>query len=527
MDILLLSIIASVYILILGYTGYVAWKQTKTAEDFMVAGRTTHPYIMAMSYGATFISTAAIVGFGGVAGVYGMGLLWLTVLNILVGIFIAFVFFGKKTRKMGHNLKALTFPEFLSRRYESKFIQYFSGLVIFLGMPLYASVVLIGMARFVETTLNIDYSLALIGMALIVALYVIFGGIKGVMYTDAVQGTIMFFGMIFLLFGIYYLLGGVTEANQALTNMSNLLPQAAAATGATGWTSIPAFGSPFWWTLVSTLILGVGIGVLSQPQLIVRFMTVKSNKELNRAVLVGGIFIALMTGTAFIVGSLSNVYFLQNTGHIAITAAGGNADKIIPLFISTAMPLWFAYIFMITLISAAMSTLSSQFHVQGTALGRDVYETLTKRKGGSTVVIARGGIVIAVIIAVVLGFSLPANIIAVGTALWFSLTAAAFLTMYVCAIFWKRSTTLGVITGMIFGTIVSVFWLLFVYSKSATALGISNFLFGKATLITGMPWNVMDPIVVGLPVAAIFTVVITLLTRPPSKKHLEKCFEGM
>ncbi|MDP1551551.1 MAG: sodium:solute symporter family protein [Methanobacteriaceae archaeon] len=527
MDILLLSIIASVYIIILGYTGYVAWKQTKTAEDFMVAGRTTHPYIMAMSYGATFISTAAIVGFGGVAGVYGMGLLWLTVLNILVGIFIAFVFFGKKTRKMGHNLKALTFPEFLSRRYESKFIQYFSGFVIFLGMPLYASVVLIGMARFVETTLNVDYSLALIGMALIVALYVIFGGIKGVMYTDAVQGTIMFFGMIFLLFGIYYILGGVTEANQALTNMSNLVPQAAAATGATGWTSIPAFGSPFWWTLVSTLILGVGIGVLSQPQLIVRFMTVKSNKELNRAVLVGGIFIALMTGTAFIVGALSNVYFLQNTGQIAITTAGGNADKIIPLFISTAMPLWFAYIFMITLISAAMSTLSSQFHVQGTALGRDVYETLTKRKGASTVVIARGGIVIAVLIAVVLGFLLPANIIAVGTALWFSLTAAAFLTMYVCAIFWKRSTTPGVITGMIFGTIVSVFWLLFVYSKSATALGISNFLFGKATLITGMPWNVMDPIVVGLPVAAIFTVLITLLTRPPSKKHLEKCFEGL
>jgi SSS family solute:Na+ symporter len=527
MDILLLSIIASVYIIILGYTGYVAWKQTKTAEDFMVAGRTTHPYIMAMSYGATFISTAAIVGFGGVAGVYGMGLLWLTVLNILVGIFIAFVFFGKKTRKMGHNLKALTFPEFLSRRYESKFIQYFSGFVIFLGMPLYASVVLIGMARFVETTLNVDYSVALIGMALIVALYVIFGGIKGVMYTDAVQGTIMFFGMIFLLFGIYYILGGVTEANQALTNMSNLVPQAAAATGATGWTSIPAFGSPFWWTLVSTLILGVGIGVLSQPQLIVRFMTVKSNKELNRAVLVGGIFIALMTGTAFIVGALSNVYFLQNTGQIAITAAGGNADKIIPLFISSAMPLWFAYIFMITLISAAMSTLSSQFHVQGTALGRDVYETLTKRKGASTVVIARGGIVIAVAIAVVLGFLLPANIIAVGTALWFSLTAAAFLTMYVCAIFWKRSTTSGVITGMIFGTIVSVFWLLFVYSKSATALGISNFLFGKATLITGMPWNAMDPIVVGLPVAAIFTLVITLLTRPPSKKHLEKCFEGL
>ena len=86
---------------------------------------------MALSYGATFISTAAIVGFGGTAGIYGMGLLWLTFLNILVGIFIAFVFFGKRTRKMGHNLGALTFPEFLSKRFDSRFIQYFSGIVIF------------------------------------------------------------------------------------------------------------------------------------------------------------------------------------------------------------------------------------------------------------------------------------------------------------------------------------------------------------------------------------------------------------
>ncbi len=184
-NLVILSIVVLIYLLLIGYVGYVAWKRTKSADDYMVAGRETHPFIMALSYGATFISTAAIVGFGGTAGVYGMGLLWLTVLNILVGIFIAFVIFGKRTRKMGHNLKALTFPEFLSRRFNSKFIQYFSGALIFLGMPLYASVVLIGMARFVETTLQLDYTIALIAMAIIVAVYVIFGGIRGVMYTDA------------------------------------------------------------------------------------------------------------------------------------------------------------------------------------------------------------------------------------------------------------------------------------------------------------------------------------------------------
>ncbi|CDG65395.1 MAG: solute:Na+ symporter, family [Methanobacterium sp.] len=531
-DLLILSIVVIIYLLLTGYVGYVAWRRTKTADDYMVAGRETHPFIMALSYGATFISTAAIVGFGGTAGVYGMGLLWLTFLNILVGIFIAFVFFGKRTRKMGHNLGALTFPEFLSKRYDSKFIQYFSGLVIFFGMTLYASVVLIGMARFAETTLSIDYNIALVVLAVIVALYVIFGGIRGVMYTDALQGTIMFVGMFILLAATYWMLGGVTEANQALTNLVNLVPAkataTATATGFTGWTSMPALGSPFWWTLVSTLVLGVGIGVLSQPQLVVRFMTVKSNRELNRAVLIGGIFILLMTGTSFIVGALSNVYFFETAGKLAIQVVNGNADSIIPAFITAAMPLWFAYIFMIALLSAAMSTLSAQIHTQGTALGRDIYETLTNKSGGnSTVLIARLGIAIAMIIAVIMGFILPTNIIAVGTSMWFSITAAAFLSMYVFALFWKGCTKAGAISGLVVGTLISLFWLVFEYKKSAEALGIAKALTGKAVLTTTLPWPTVDPIVVALPIALVVTVVVSLLTKKFNKEHMDKCFEGV
>lgn len=526
MNILLLSIIILAYMIIIGYTGYVAWKRTKTAEDFMVAGRTTHPYIMAMSYGATFISTAAIVGFGGIAGLYGMGILWLVFFNILIGIFIAFVFFGKRTRKMGHNLRALTFPEFLSRRFDSKFIQYFSGLVIFLGMPLYASVVLIGAARFMETALNLNFNIALIIMALIVAAYVIFGGIRGVMYTDALQGTIMFLGMIFLLLVTYYLLGGITESHQALTNMAYLVPDSVKAVGGTGWTTFPSFGSPFWWTLVSTIIMGVGIGVLAQPQLVVRFMTVRSNKELNRGVLIGGIFIFVITGSAYIVGSLSNVFFFQQMGQISIQVAAGNVDKIIPIFINSAMPEWFTYLFLLTLLSAAMSTLSAQFHVQGTAIGRDVYETIFNRSGDRSVLITRIGILVAVIIAVILGFTLPGSIVAQGTALFFGLCAAAFLSPYTCALFWKRSTKPGVIAGMVMGTFTSLFWLLFVYKKTAVSLGIFKAISGQSLLINTLPWPLVDPLVIGVPVALFFTVVVSLITKPPSKEHLDKCFEG-
>lgn len=104
-----------IYLAVTAGLGYLGYRQTTSAKDYLLAGGKVHPVIMAISYGSTFISTAAIVGFGGAAAVFGLGILWLTVLNILVGIFIAFTLFGKPTRRMGHQLGAHTFPEFLGR----------------------------------------------------------------------------------------------------------------------------------------------------------------------------------------------------------------------------------------------------------------------------------------------------------------------------------------------------------------------------------------------------------------------------
>jgi len=120
-------VVILLYLLATGYLGWLGWKGTRSASDFLVGGRSAHPIVMAVSYGATFISTAAIVGFGGVAGLFGMSLLWLTFLNIAVGIFIAFVVLGEPTRRIGHHLGAHTFPELLGLRYQSKAIQLFAG----------------------------------------------------------------------------------------------------------------------------------------------------------------------------------------------------------------------------------------------------------------------------------------------------------------------------------------------------------------------------------------------------------------
>ena len=517
-----ITLVVVIYLLVICYLGFLGYRKTTGAADYLVAGRRIHPYVMAISYGATFISTSAIVGFGGVAGLFGMGLLWLTFLNIFVGIFIAFVVFGNRTRIMGYHLDAHTFPEFLGRRYQSKFIQVFSGAVIFVAMPLYASVVLIGGARFVETNLGIDYTTALFVFSIIIAAYVIAGGLKAVMYTDALQGTIMFVGMTILFIFTYSKLGGFSAAHQALSDLADKVPESLQKLGHLGWTSMPIFNSGWWWTLVSTIVLGVGIGVLAQPQLVVRFMTVKSRRELNRAVFVGGIFIFMMTGVAFVVGSLSNVYFFQDGGKIAIAAAGGNPDKIIPLYISQALPTWFGVIFMLTLLAAAMSTVSSQFHAMGSAMSRDIYEQVTTSKG-KTVGLTRLAILIGIIVVIWLGYVLPEGIIARGTAIFFGLCASCFLPMYGLGLYWKRVTPVAAKTGLVFGFFGSLFYLWFIHQKEAVEFGFCKALFGSDTLLS-FPWTAVDPIMVIFPLTLVITVVLSLVTRPPDEEHINKCF---
>ncbi len=526
MNTFIIGFVLLIFLAVIGYLSFLGFRQTKTASDYLVAGRKSHPLIMALSYGATFISTSAIIGFGGAAAVFGMGVLWLTVFNIFVGIFIAFVFFGKKTRKIGHALNAHTFPEILSLRYDSRFLQLAGGLLIFIAMPLYAGSVVIGGSQFVAQSFSIPYDVALIFFVAVVSLYVLMGGLKGVMYVDAFQGVLMFIGMTILLVAAYVHLGGVVDAHQSLSALVDQVPEKLVGAGHRGWTAMPEFNSVLWWQLVSTIILGVGIGVLAQPQLVVRFMTVRSDRELNRAVLTGGVFILMMTGVAFIVGSLSNAYFFNNPefGSISLVAAGGKVANIIPLYITKAMPVWFASIFMITLLSAAMSTLSSQFHAMGTSFGRDFLEKGVGVKSKDATMVTRLAMVIGILISSLVAWGLPkffesgSAIIAIGTALFFGICAAAFLPAFFSALYWKRATRPGAIASFSGGLATSLFWMVFVHAKEAKPLGLCQALFGRATLSSSPVISNIDPIVVALPVSIVLMVVVSLLTKPTTEK---------
>jgi len=558
MDIIFFIIFMALFAGMFGIIGFFGYKKTKTAEDYFVAGRKMGSIVIAFSYGATFISAVALIGFSGAASLFGHGILWLALLNILVGILIAFIVYGFRTRKMGLSLKAVTLPEMLGNRFKSTRLQATSGIIIAIFMVAYTSAVFLAISSLFVATFGIPYEVCVIVFTIVVGIYLIVGGLYAVMWTHAIQGVLMVVGMIILTVGIYGMLGGVGPAHEAAADMGPIdlgipLQEGTLAnpwtftpnneaevtlsviennskradyviesynplegsdfstkedimisfshktvpssftytcspdpsgwnaewnsnytivtlshndfelgttytfevTGATsgigspaatlapgGLTSMPPFLSPPFFILL-TLIFGVGIGVLAQPQLVVRYLSAKSEKALKKAIPYGGIFILLMTFTAFSIGPLANVLMDQNNLFYP-----GSPDLVVPQVVNELFPPWFVFLFLFAILSAAMSTASALFHTAGASIGRDVYEKGMKRKGlGEKSIkitrIATIGIVIATLI-----ISLnPPDVVAIMTAFFFGLMAVTFLAPYTLMLYWKKISRAGAWAG--------------------------------------------------------------------------------
>jgi SSS family solute:Na+ symporter len=214
---------------------------------------------------------------------------------------------------------------------------------------------------------------------------------------------------------------------------------------------------------------------------------------------------------------------------LAVIYAKGNSDKIIPTFISEALPKWFGLVFLLTLLAAAMSTLSSQFHTLGTAAGRDVCERLMggpKEGTNRTIFIVRTAILIGLVVAVTLCYyaqqqQVLVSFIARATAIFFGLCAAAFLPAFVGGLFFKRVTKAGAIASMFVGAAVTVFWLAYVKMPECTVIRP-----GSKSLLADVPnWPYVDSLLIALPLSALTMIVVSLLTRRPDEAHLAKCFQ--
>ncbi len=518
---ILFFVFMALFAAVFTFLGYLGYKKTRTAEDYFIAGRKMNAIMIAFSYGATFISAVALIGFSGIASIYGHSLLWLAFLNIFVGIFIAFIFYGFRTRKMGLSLKAMTLPELLGNRFNSRNMQAVSGAIIAIFMIAYTSAVFLAISSLVEVTFGISYEICVIIFTIIVGIYLIVGGLYAVMWTHAIQGVLMLIGMLILTIGIYAMLGGIGAAHEAAAALSHdqLLGMGweNVPSGFTTLTSFPETFSPAF-MMILTLIFGVGIGVLAQPQLIVRYLSAKSEKALRRAIPYGGIFILLMTFTAFSIGPLCNVLMINNG-----LSYPGTPDKVVPLIVSELFPEWFVFLFLFAVLAASMSTASALFHTAGALIGRDVFEKgimkgISQEKSIKITRIATIFIIIATLIITLN----PLDVVAIMCAFFFGLMACTFLAPYTFMLYWKKTSRAGAWAGMLGGFIFTMLWYALVYFKTAPQIIGSS-------LINEYVWNMLDPIFIGIPLSFMLAYVVSKIIKPTKEEReiAERAFEDI
>ncbi|MBE6526767.1 MAG: sodium:solute symporter family protein [Thermoplasmata archaeon] len=512
-------VVFSVITILLGLYGY---RNTKNNGEFLLGRNKTSPVIIGLSYGATFLSASAVIGFGGQAATHGLTVMWLCFLNLFVGLFIAFLIFGPRTRRIGRKLGAATFADLLGKMYRSKGIRAFTAILIIVMMPIYCAAVLKGGVNSVAvlTGLNDLYDAILIIMAVIVGVYVVYGGIIAVMYNDALQAGIMFAGMAVILVVTFSTLGGVTPAFSALENI-DVSAAAGVLDGFTGWTSVAELGSMEWMLVVTTFLMGVGLGVLTQPQLIVRFMSAKDDKMLNRSLIVGSIFMMLIVGSAYTCGALCNVYFMDEHGLAAskyVAGLGLGTDFIVPqyileLFAGGFSGDFFICLFLLSLVCASISTISALMHTIGAAGGYDLFTLIENRKerrvlDSQNIRVNRIVTAFMMVLVVVYCYIMPNDIIAKATSLFMGMTAAALLPSYVHGLYAKGITDKrAAICSITAGTVSYLFWALFINQSSSVFLPVCKWITGKAVLFTG-PIAFCDALVISLPLSiAVFAIV--------------------
>ncbi len=543
-DLLTFGVLAAVFVVITLLLGIYGYRNTKNNQEFLLGRNKASPVIIALSYGATFLSASAVIGFGGQAAVHGMSILWLCFLNLFVGLIVAFLVFGGPTRRKGRQLGASTFADLLGKIYKSSGIRAFTAILIIVMMPIYAAAVLKGGVNSLATItgLNSMYDIILIALAVIVAVYVVYGGIIAVMYNDALQAAIMFVGMVVILIVTYDYLGGVTAANGALVNLwdSSIIDTMNTGTqpGFNGWTNFSDFGSQEWLTVVTTFLLGVGIGALTQPQLAVRFMSAKNDKDLNRSLIVGSVFMLAIVGSAYTVGALSNVYFMENHGMIAynyIGSLGLGTDYIIPQFIleifhGMTFGDLFISLFLLSLVCAAISTISALLHTIGAAGGYDLYTLYKNRKGefrgdSQSINLNRAVIVVIMVLMVVYCYLMPKDIIAKATSIFMGMTAAALLPAYFHGVYSDNPCKKAAIASMVAGTASYLFLALFINAGTSIFLPVCKALTGQSVLFPDSVWAGVDALVVALPLSIIVMAVSLLYFRHAERSSPEAVAE--
>lgn len=456
-----------VYLAAMLLIGWYAFRKTRSLNDYMLGGRGLGPLTTALSAGAADMSGWLLMGLPG--AIYAAGLVeaWIAI-GLTVGAWLNYIIVAPRLRVYTQVSKnSITIPSFLDNRLRdhTKLIRIAAGIVILVFFTFYVSSGMVSGGKFFQSSFGYDYHLGMLIVGGVVVLYTLFGGFLAVSYTDVVQGLIMFLALTLVPIIGMFITGGFSETVNSvqLANPDHLsLFATATATG--------VISSVAW-----------GLGYFGQPHIIVRFMAIKTVGEMKSARRIGIGWMILSLCGAIGTALVGLAYYQQNNLTI------GDPETIFILMGQILFHPFIAGILLAAILAAIMSTISSQLIVTSSALIEDIYKAIFKKDGADQHYVFGGriAVLIVAIVAVILAWNPENSILDLVGFAWAGF-GSAFGPTILLALYWRKLTNIGALSGMLVGAIVAFVW-------GQTAL--SGYLY---EMVPGFTINLIVSVVVSL-----------------------------
>lgn len=494
------------YMIIMIVIGFVCSKGNKNNEDYFLGGRNLGSWTAAMSAQASDMSGWLLMGLPGAVYLAGTGEAWIAV-GLLIGTILNWYIVSARLRK--YTIVAgnsLTIPSFFKNRYRDhkNIIKIVSASIIAVFFTVYTASAFSSGAKLFATLFsdsasgdenyNRVYVIGLIVAAVVILVYTFMGGFKAVCTTDLIQGLMMIVAILTVPVLAYAILTFDTSFSSAL-----------AAKGVEQPAQFLNFfvngdGTPV--SAVSIISnLAWGLGYFGMPHILVRFMAVKSNEEIKKSRKIAVVWVIISLTASCLIGLIARGYLTAQLDDA--TSESVFIRTIQQLFSGNGVLIFIGGIFLCGILAAIMSTADSQLLVTASAVSEDLYKGAVKKNASekSSLLVGKIAVAVVAVIAFFIALNPKSSIMGLVSDAWAGF-GSAFGPVVLLALFWKRSTLSGAISGMATGALTVIIWDYIPLVNGQTLYAATNFY----------------SLVVGFGLALIVNVIVSLISKKPSKE---------
>lgn len=437
------------YLCIMIGVGLVSMAKTKSTEDYFLGGRGLNSWVAALSAQASDMSGWLLMGLPGSIYLAGTGKAWIAI-GLFIGTVLNWLLISKRLRRytiVSNN--SLTLPEFFQNRYRDtkKILLGISSVVIVIFFLVYTASALASGGKLFHTVFGLSYHASLLIGAAVILAYTFMGGFLAVCTTDFIQGSLMVVALLTVPIVAYAAISG---------DFGGALAAHDVADSAT-FTNLFYAGGEKCSAISIISDLAWGLGYCGMPHILIRFMAVKSEKELKKSSVIAIIWVAISLIAACFIGVIGRGYL---TDVLDETASENVFIKMIQqAFSGNFVLLLIGGLFLCGILAAIMSTADSQLLVCASSASKDIFKNILRpnAEDKKVLTVSRITVFIIAILACLIAWDPDSSIMGLVSDAWAGL-GSAFGPLVVCSLFWKRTNLPGAVSGIISGGLFVIIW---------------------------------------------------------------------